>query len=196
MSNVYTHELYAYVVDGKILGFPVLPLHIENRGHPVSMYVPVVNGIVVQEKDFHYVNSKPRYDPDKNVVVLDQELVEMSAQAILNKLYEGKEASEHLFIQHVHPSSIPLVFSQISKIAQKRLDEFANQKNYDDIFSLVGYSSSTIPRFQADAQKGIEARDNTWMPLIAFMETLVSGGTHVPRDVNEIISLIPALTWD
>lgn len=195
MSNVYKHSVYAYVQDGKILSYPVFPNHITKRGHPVSFYTPVVKGVVVEPKELHYVKDELSYDKEKDVVVIDQHLVALPVQSILNKLYEGQAEDVQLMINQVAPESIPLIFSQISNIAQQRLDAFAQERNYDNIVSLVGYSSSTVARFQADAQKGVTARDNTWAPLIALMESIVTATAPVPRKESDILSVLPALTW-
>ena len=196
MQNVYEYDEYAWVKDGAIVSYPVYPIHITKRGHPVSMYTPVVRGITVLEKPFHYVSQKLTYDPDKNKVIADQYLTLMSVQTILDKLYEGVAEDVQLHISDIPGDAVELVFSQISAIAQQRLDAFAAQKNYDNIVSLIGYDSSSIPRFQADAQKGIQARDSTWAPLIALLESIVSGAAPIPRKDSDILSVLPTLTWD
>lgn len=45
---------------------------------------------------------------------------------------------------------------------QARLDTLAQSWGYDSILSLCSYATSRVPRFAAEAQIGVDWRDETW----------------------------------
>lgn len=186
---------YAYVVDGKILSYPVFEKHIIARGHPFSMYKEVVEAGKQDVPDFHYEAYELNYSPEKDVVVKTYSLKFLPVDAVLSQLYKDVPEGHSLTIADIDPTAITIVFSQMVDYAQKRLDDFAAKKNYDNMVSLVTYLDSAVPKFAQEAQIGKEARDNTWLPLIQFMEGIQTGVTPIPRKMQDIVDLLPVLTW-
>lgn len=78
---------------------------------------------------------------------------------------------------------------------QARLDTFANTRNYDGILSACTYASSAVPKFQSEGQYCVNARDNTWAALYTLMADVQAGTTPMPATIDEVVALLPELTW-
>ena len=78
---------------------------------------------------------------------------------------------------------------------QARLDGFARTRNYDSILSACTYASSTVPKFAAEGQYAVNARDMTWATLYALMADVQAGEWQVPESFDDVEPLLPQLTW-
>lgn len=78
---------------------------------------------------------------------------------------------------------------------QQRLDDFARTRNYDGILSACTYASSTVPKFAAEGQYAVNARDNTWATLYTLMEDVMAGQWQAPESFDDVEPLLPQLTW-
>ena len=78
---------------------------------------------------------------------------------------------------------------------QQRLDAFARTRNYDGILSACTYATSAVPKFQAEGQYAVQARDATWAVLYAFMADVQVGTRPVPSGFEDVEPLLPALEW-
>lgn len=78
---------------------------------------------------------------------------------------------------------------------QAWLDTFANTRNYDGILSACTYASSAVPKFQSEGQYCVNARDSTWATLYTLMGEVQAGTRPMPATVEEVIALLPELTW-
>lgn len=78
---------------------------------------------------------------------------------------------------------------------QARLDTFAQTRNYDGILSACTYASSTVPKFAAEGQCAVNARDATWATLYTLLAEIQAGTRAIPSSYADIEPLLPALTW-
>lgn len=78
---------------------------------------------------------------------------------------------------------------------QARMDSFANTRNYDGILSACTYASSAVPKFAAEGQYCVNARDSTWATLYTLMGEVQAGTRTMPATVDEVMALLPVLTW-
>ena len=83
----------------------------------------------------------------------------------------------------------------IVNATQQRLDDFARTRNYDGILSAATYATSTIPRFSAEGQYAVQARDATWAVLYQFMADVQAGTQPVPTGFEDVELLLPVLVW-
>jgi hypothetical protein len=84
---------------------------------------------------------------------------------------------------------------QIVTATQQRLDNFAKTRNYDGVLSLCTYASSPNPKFQAEGQYGVEARDATWSKLYEIMAEVEAGTRPMPTGYADIEPELPPLVW-
>ncbi|GKG92470.1 hypothetical protein CE91St38_04780 [Desulfovibrionaceae bacterium] len=74
------------------------------------------------------------------------------------------------------------------------MDQFAQTRNYDGIMSAATYATSTVPKFHAEGQYAVEARDLTWAKGYAILDDVLSGVRPMPT-IEEVIAELPPLAW-
>ena len=78
---------------------------------------------------------------------------------------------------------------------QQRLDDFARTRNYDGILSACTYATSAVPKFAAEGQYAVQARDATWAALYQFMADVQAGTQPMPSGFEDVEPLLPPLAW-
>lgn len=89
----------------------------------------------------------------------------------------------------------PSLQEQVVAATQKRLDDFARTRNYDGILSACTYATSAVPRFAAEGQYAVQARDATWAALYALLDEVQAGQRPVPDSFEDVVPLLPVLEW-
>jgi hypothetical protein len=106
-------------------------------------------------------------------------------------LIEGETPDEP-----VPPGPTPeQIQEEIVKQTQARLDDFARTRNYDGILSACTYASSSVPKFAAEGQYCVDARDNTWATLYTILGEVQAGTRPVPGGFADIEPDLPVLVW-
>lgn len=85
--------------------------------------------------------------------------------------------------------------SSIVAATQQRLDDFAKTRGYDGILSACTYATSTVPKFAADGQAAVNARDTTWATLYTVLAEVQAGTRPMPTGFADIEPLLPVLVW-
>ena len=78
---------------------------------------------------------------------------------------------------------------------QQRLDDFARTRGYDGILSACTYATSPTPRFAAEGQYCVEARDATWAKLYEMLDEVLAGTRPMPSGYADVEPELPALAW-
>lgn len=84
---------------------------------------------------------------------------------------------------------------EIVAATQARLDDFARTRLYDGILSCATYATSTVPKFAAEGQYAVEARDATWSALYAMLAEVEAGTRPLPAGYADIEPELPPLAW-
>lgn len=87
------------------------------------------------------------------------------------------------------------VQAEIVEATQQSLDIFARTRSYDGILSACTYATSKVPRFQADGQYCVEARDATWAKLYDMLAEVEAGTRPMPTGYADVEPELPALAW-
>lgn len=87
-----------------------------------------------------------------------------------------------------------LALRKATDLIQKRLDDFARTRNYDGILSAATYATSAVPKFAAEGQYAVEARDATWAKSYEILAAVEAGERPMPTDA-ELAAELPALAW-
>lgn len=200
-------KVYARVVDGAIIEYPVLGLHIRNRAHPLDWYSPVV---FIKKPEFdqatEYLQEITRIAG--NHVVAEYVVKTLSVDNILNKLFypNGMRFDPLNPTKQVEPADIKIsdldqafiakVMDIVSREVGNLLDAFARTRQYDDVKSCATYATSANTQFKAEADRIVALRDQTYAALYAYITEVMSGAKPVPKSFAEIKAVLPELTWE
>jgi hypothetical protein len=95
----------------------------------------------------------------------------------------------------VNPPKTPeQIEAEFSARVQARLDAFARTRGYDGILSACTYATSTNPKFAAEGQYCMQARDATWVTFYGVLNAVQSGQRPVPT-WEELEAELPPLAW-
>jgi hypothetical protein len=83
-------EVYAKVVNGQIVEYPVYLVHIKTRGHDVKDYVRVVDRKQPIVDFYHIAVPRMYFEPSGNFVIIEYDIVEKSAAQIEQDLEKEK----------------------------------------------------------------------------------------------------------
>lgn len=83
---------------------------------------------------------------------------------------------------------------QFTNAIQNHLDAFAQTRNYDNILSAATYATSAIPKFKAEGQYAVEARDATWTKGYEILGEVLAGERPMPS-LEEVFADLPPLAW-
>lgn len=129
-----------------------------------------------------------------NVAVAEAPLADnwiTSKVAAIGDLYENGQ-----FIKPQPPTKSPEeIKTEIVTSTQQRLDDFSVTRNYDSILSACTYATSTVPKFAAEGQYCVEARDATWSKVLSMLAEVDAGTRPIPSGYADIEPELPALVW-
>jgi hypothetical protein len=86
------------------------------------------------------------------------------------------------------------IIAQYTGAVQQHLDAFARTRSYDGVLSAATYATSTVPKFKAEGQYAVEARDATWAKCYEVLAAVESGSRPMPT-LEELLAELPTLTW-
>ena len=86
------------------------------------------------------------------------------------------------------------IIEEYQAAVQKRLDDFAQTRNYNGILSACTYAASTVARFKAEGQYCGNARDTTWAKCYEILDTVNSNSRPMPT-LEQLMSELPVLSW-
>lgn len=86
------------------------------------------------------------------------------------------------------------IIADFAQSVQQHLDDFARTLGYDGIMSACTYATSTVPKFKAEGQYAVEARDATWVKCYEVLAAVEAGSRPMPT-LEELLTELPVLTW-
>lgn len=86
------------------------------------------------------------------------------------------------------------IIADFAQSVQQHLDDFARTLGYDGIMSACTYATSTVPKFNAEGQYAVEARDATWAKCYEVLAAVEAGSRPMPT-LEELLTELPVLTW-
>lgn len=92
------------------------------------------------------------------------------------------------------PPTPEQTITQYTGAVQQHLDVFARTRNYDGILSAATYATSQVPKFKAEGQYAVEARDATWAKCYEILAAVEAGSRSMPT-LDELLAELPVLAW-
>lgn len=92
------------------------------------------------------------------------------------------------------PPTPEQIIAQYTAGVQQHLDTFARTRSYDGILSAATYATSQVPKFKAEGQYAVEARDSTWAKCYEILAAVEAGSRPMPT-LDELLAELPVLTW-
>lgn len=92
------------------------------------------------------------------------------------------------------PPTLAQIKRRFTSRIQSRLDNWAQDHGYDGILSAATYAASSVPKFAAEGQAAVAARDATWAMAAAITADVESGKRPVPT-TEELDAELPPLVW-
>lgn len=199
-------QVYARIVEGKIVEYPVYEIHIKNRAHPMNWYTPVVY-LERPSFDDRYESIQEKLQITGNFVVASYEVTQMSVNSILNRLFYPNGMHNPMNpVEAVEPEAVTIATIDpflMNKVAEKvsaeigvALDEFAHTRNYDDVKSCATYVNSANPQFKAEAERIISLRDQTYTALYTYLSDVTTAVLPLPKSFADIQAHLPTLAWE
>lgn len=132
---------------------------------------------------------------------IPSDAVEITAEdhaALINGQSKGKliqaDANGRPVLVDPPPPTVEQIVAQYTAAVQKHLDDFARTRGYDGILSAATYATSTVPKFKAEGQYAVEARDATWAKCYEVLAAAEAGTRPMPT-FEELLAELPVLAW-
>lgn len=109
------------------------------------------------------------------------------------KLIQADAAGRPVLVDPPPPAAEQII-AQYTTGVQQHLDNFARTRNYDGILSAATYATSQVPKFKAEGQYAVEARDATWAKCYEILAAVDAGARPMPT-MDELLTELPVLTW-
>ena len=126
------------------------------------------------------------------------EITEAEHAALIEGQSQGKrivaDESGRPILKGPPPPTPEQTVAQYTAAVQKHLDDFARTQNYDGILSAASYATSTVPKFKAEGQYAVEARDATWAKCYEVLAAVEAGSRPMPT-LDKLLADLPVLTW-
>lgn len=118
--------------------------------------------------------------------------------ALLEGQTNGKiivaDAAGRPMLQDPPAPSTEQVVQSLSFSVQAHLDATAKERGYDGILSLCSYATSSVAKFAAEGQAGVNWRDAVWADATLTLEQVLAGAISAPT-AEELIAALPPMVW-
>ena len=84
---------------------------------------------------------------------------------------------------------------QMRGAVQEHIDATAQSRGYENGFTLAGYTSSTVPEWQAEAHAFVGWRDGVWLFVYDLLDQIKNGQAQPPETVEALINSLPEIQW-
>lgn len=181
--------MYALIENNQVVRYPYYLAEIRKQNPNVSIPDSPKDADMELLGVFRVFNSTPP------AVSSAQVLVEGApAYAVENTRWEQVWFARDKTAEELAAEALALQ-QEIVQATQARLDDFARTRSYDGILSACTYATSSVPKFQAEGQYCVVARDETWATLYTILAEVEAGVYPMPTSFADIEPELPALVW-
>ena len=201
-------KVYAKVEDGRVIEYPVYADNIKARGEPLEYYLECVVFPYGDIPPYHYPSIVKKVVTEHvtsgqslaSKVYISYEMVPFSIDQLLEIAATKADTAQSgevvaASIQMVDNELINRISDAVVAEAEKILNQFAAEKNYDSIITLVGYAADPNPVLKNEGLSGVDSRSEMWVALSEFLTAIKSGTQAIPKTFAEIKAILPTPKW-
>lgn len=181
--------MYVLTNNQTVLKFPYTIDELKNENPNTSFPVNLTTEVLAQHGVFPVVSTTATFDELTQIA----ELTGCSFNSSRNRWETAWTVRTKT--QEELDKDFDVFHGVAVKKTRERLDEFAQTRDYDSILSACSYVNSTVPKFQAEGQYAIAARDQTWSTLYQILADIESGNRPRVSLFSDIEGELPTLTW-
>lgn len=193
--------VYALVKGDEVLLFPLTMEDITQRNAPNELYLRCYYDAPSRRpvpKLSQTVKQSPRLLGA--AVYVDEVLETKGIDDLFVHLHEvatavDGEGKQYLKLSLITNEVFQAFEETIKYHVQKKMDDFATTRGYDDLKSVCNYTSSTILKYKKEAEHCVNIRDLTWTILHSHLKGVIVGSIPVPTKWDDIASALPPLDW-
>lgn len=193
--------IFARIEEGIVVQYPMTYNDINERNTPNDVYYQCF----FSDDDTPLIPSLSERVTEKLTIIgtnvyVSKTLTKKSIQEMFAYLHEIAAVADEEGIVSIDRSKVStdiyLAFEDAVKAeVQKKLDDFAREKGYDDLRSACMYANSNIEVYRTDGIRASELRDLTWYTLYVYFNDVITGVRDLPVTWNDIAQNLPELTW-
>lgn len=193
--------IFARVVDGSVVQYPMTYDDINARNTPTDVYYQCF----FSDEESPLIPSLSERVTEKLTIIgtsvyVSKVLVKKTIQEMFDYLHEIAAVTDEEGNVSIDRSKVAtdvyLAFEDAIKAeVQKKLDDFARQKGYDDLRSACTYTNSSIEVYRTEGIRATELRDLTWCTLYVYFNDVITGVRDLPVSWDDMAQNLPELTW-
>ena len=193
--------IFARIEDGQVVQYPMTYDDINERNTPNDVYYQCF----FSDDDSPLIPSLSERVTEKLTIVgtsvyVSKTLVKKTITDMFTYLYDIATVINEEGVVSIDRSKVStdvyLAFEDAIKAeVQKKLDDFAREKGYDDLRSASAYTNSNIEVYRTESIRACELRDLTWYTLYVYFNDVITGVRDLPVTWNDIAQNLPELTW-
>jgi hypothetical protein len=196
-------DLYARVINGEIVEYPIYLEHIKARGLPEFWFTKCETEEKPSVDEFSYAIQVPRV-VDETRVVLGWTIQPMSLEQLLRKLPTNVEAQQQAR-RPIRPIVTDLpseaLIAKIRTLTEDHvealLNTFAQTRGYKDLERAITYIGDKNPVWDAEGKFCRDLRSDTWVQLQTYFGEVIATPQVKPwpNSWRDIASNLPPLVW-
>lgn len=198
-ENENADKVYGRVEGDKVVEYPVYPIHIKTRAHPLSMYVEVLFDKRPEIPEFF--SLKENVYVERGDIRVSYDVLPFPLHTLLRLATEDSNnidllEAKDVLASEVDQALVKRIVTLINGYIQTKLDAFANERGYDNVVTLISYETSGVKEYKADAKKGKEMRDQVWSATTAYVNDILADAKPIPKSITEIDEALPSIAWE
>ena len=193
--------IFARIEDGQVVQYPMTYDDINERNTPNDLYYQCF----FSDDDAPLTPSLSEYITEKLTIIgtsvyVNKILVKKTITDMFTYLHDIAAVTNEEGVVSIDRAKVStdvyLAFEDAVKTeVQKKLDDFAREKGYDDLRSACTYTNSSIEVYRTEGIRASELRDLTWYTLYVYFNDVITGIRDLPVSWNDIAQNLPELTW-
>ena len=87
------------------------------------------------------------------------------------------------------------LMASIQRAVDQHIEDVAKSRDYNSAAHLAGYASSTVEAWADEAQAFVAWRDQVWVFVYGWLESVLAGGAAPPETPEDLTASLSQITW-